>query len=106
MGLITEETKDGAPLVPTLAPTPVPSSAEIVEVEEECSDTPNFLDEYGFLCSNWKDHECTRAEQWMYTPEGGEDVLKNCKESCGLCVRRRLALESKKTKTKIGLVVV
>jgi antitoxin component of RelBE/YafQ-DinJ toxin-antitoxin module len=62
----------------------------------DCADTPGFLDEMSGrdpvdpdwmgTCTDWKDRPCDQAfEKYHYTQAGEDEILANCKLSCGVC---------------------
>lgn len=51
-----------------------------------CADTPGFVDEDGYSCSDWSRYDCTEAvSRWGYSQAGEDALLENCPATCGLC---------------------
>ncbi|CAK0881437.1 unnamed protein product [Prorocentrum cordatum] len=94
-----------SPRAPSAAPSPRPTpaagepaaAAEGAPVEG-CKDSPGFTDELAAdaglregsdwtgSCEDWAPFDCSRAaEDWGFTPEGEEELLRQCPRSCGLC---------------------
>lgn len=49
-------------------------------------DVTGYRDAKGFSCRDWKDYDCTRAqEEWKYSAGQEEDILANCSNTCGVC---------------------
>eukprot|EP00933_Yihiella_yeosuensis_P084597 TRINITY_DN99161_c0_g1_i1.p1 TRINITY_DN99161_c0_g1~~TRINITY_DN99161_c0_g1_i1.p1 ORF type:complete len:229 (+),score=19.56 TRINITY_DN99161_c0_g1_i1:61-687(+) len=55
-------------------------------IDESCKDNENYVDEKGYFCDTWIGDNCTKAqEEWGYSWTGTQNVIKNCKRSCGFC---------------------
>eukprot|EP00931_Biecheleriopsis_adriatica_P100882 TRINITY_DN76124_c0_g1_i1.p1 TRINITY_DN76124_c0_g1~~TRINITY_DN76124_c0_g1_i1.p1 ORF type:complete len:753 (+),score=104.63 TRINITY_DN76124_c0_g1_i1:49-2259(+) len=55
-------------------------------IDPSCKDDDEWIDELGYFCDTWIGDDCQKAqEQWGYTWEGTQQVLRKCRRSCGLC---------------------
>lgn len=51
-----------------------------------CQDNEDFLDEKNYFCDTWVGDDCSKAaSDWGYSASGQEQVLAQCRRSCGRC---------------------
>ncbi|CAK9053957.1 unnamed protein product [Durusdinium trenchii] len=62
------------------------SNATCPCADPACQDNEDWLDEKGYFCDTWVGDDCSGAmESWGYTAGGQQDILVQCKRSCGVC---------------------
>ncbi|KAK3254819.1 hypothetical protein CYMTET_35980, partial [Cymbomonas tetramitiformis] len=61
-------------------------SADVITVQRECEDDPEFEDEHGYDCSIWEGYACEEAAPiYGYTEDGAEALWLACPFTCGAC---------------------
>lgn len=54
--------------------------------DPNCQDNEDFLDEKNYFCDTWVGDDCSKAaSHWGYSALGQEQVLTQCRRSCGRC---------------------
>eukprot|EP00931_Biecheleriopsis_adriatica_P093204 TRINITY_DN6694_c0_g1_i1.p1 TRINITY_DN6694_c0_g1~~TRINITY_DN6694_c0_g1_i1.p1 ORF type:complete len:747 (-),score=132.23 TRINITY_DN6694_c0_g1_i1:68-2308(-) len=55
-------------------------------IDPSCQDDEDWIDEKGYFCDTWIGDDCSKAqEEWEYSWEGTQDVLRKCRRSCRQC---------------------
>jgi hypothetical protein len=65
----------------------------IADSRRVCSDTADFSDGQAFACEAWSGYDCFKAVEdsadsgYSYSQQEEDEILANCRASCGLCPR-------------------